>query len=132
MDKKIILKNKIEKLSKNYQMEIIKIIVFEKKYFFTFDKNNGFFVDIKYFTNEFVDKLLNYIEFIEKTDFEIKDPEIILPSENNIINDNDNNKTKSIIKKQVVEEAEDEDDNLELKKQTTKYFGIKNKILKNL
>lgn len=129
MDKKKKLLNSVNKLTKNYQIEIIKIIVSEKKYFYTFDKNHGFFIDLNFFSDDFVDKLLNYIDFIYKNNIENYNLET---------EDITKNKNEEIIevKKKNIPKIEDnyesDDDLLELKKQTNKYSGIKSKLLKNI
>jgi len=58
------IKNNIEKMQKNYHVEIARILI--KEYNVSFDENkNGIFINLSHLSQEVVDKMIKFIEYVD-------------------------------------------------------------------
>jgi hypothetical protein len=58
------MKDKIEKMQKNYHVEIARILI--KDYQISYDENkNGIFINLSHLSQEVIDKMVKFMEYVD-------------------------------------------------------------------
>jgi hypothetical protein len=58
------MKDKIEKMQKNYHVEIARILI--KDYQISYDENkNGIFINLSHLSQEVIDKMIKFMEYVD-------------------------------------------------------------------
>jgi hypothetical protein len=68
------MKDRIESMPKHYQIEIGKLLIHQHKINYN-DNQNGIFINLSNISNEIMDKLKNYIQYVDLQEKQINHTE---------------------------------------------------------